>query len=380
MLVENLKPDDTVAIVTYANNTRVALEPTKALDKGRILAGDRQPACRRRHLWRRRPATRLCAGRGQLRQDAPSTASILATDGDFNIGISDHTQLKTYVEGKRQTGIFLSVLGVGRGNHNDRLMQALAQNGNGVAAYIDTLSEARKVLIEEASSSLFPIAKDVKIQIEFNPASVQEYRLIGYETRASQARGFQQRSRRCWRCRLGPHRDGALRDRAGRRQGRAPSTTCAIRRLRKPATAASRCRPAPRTASTASSSCATSCRPRRPAAARTADHDALWSSARCRRRRSMSASASPWRASGNCCNRAAPRPGAESQLGSGHRTRRKRARRRSVRLPRRDGQSHAAGEIVATLMWVVLARVIGCAPESAVFKPECARAGCGCRG
>ena len=84
---------------------------------------------------------------------------------------------------KRQTGIFLSILGVGMGNHNDALMQALAQNGNGVAAYIDTLAEARKVLVEEASSSLFPIAKDVKIQIEFNPALVSEYRLIGYETR-----------------------------------------------------------------------------------------------------------------------------------------------------------------------------------------------------
>jgi Ca-activated chloride channel homolog len=189
MLVENLKADDSVAIVTYANNTRVALEPTKASDKGRILA----------------VIDSLVAGGGTYGEGGLQRAYalaeanfdknavnrvILATDGDFNIGIADPTQLKTYIEGKRQTGIFLSVLGVGMGNHNDRLMQALAQNGNGVAAYIDTLSEARKVLIEEASSSLFPIAKDVKIQIEFNPATVAEYRLIGYETRGLKREDF----------------------------------------------------------------------------------------------------------------------------------------------------------------------------------------------
>jgi Ca-activated chloride channel homolog len=189
MLVENLKADDSVAIVTYANNTRVALEPTKASDKNRIL----------------QVIDSLVAGGGTYGEGGLQRAYalaeanfdkqavnrvILATDGDFNIGIADHTQLKTYIEGKRQTGIFLSVLGVGMGNHNDRLMQALAQNGNGVAAYIDTLSEARKVLIEEASSSLFPIAKDVKIQIEFNPARVAEYRLLGYETRALKREDF----------------------------------------------------------------------------------------------------------------------------------------------------------------------------------------------
>ncbi len=108
---------------------------------------------------------------------------ILATDGDFNVGITDPEELKSFIERKRKTGIFLSVLGFGMGNYNDQLMQTLAQNGNGAAAYIDTLSEARKVLVEEAGSTLFPIAKDVKIQMEFNPATVSEYRLIGYETR-----------------------------------------------------------------------------------------------------------------------------------------------------------------------------------------------------
>ena len=102
----------------------------------------------------------------------------------------DREQLKRFIEAKRQTGIYLSVIGVGHDNYNDRLMQTLAQNGNGVAAYVDTLNEARKVLVEEASSSLFPIAKDVKIQVEFNPAQVSEYRLIGYETRALKREDF----------------------------------------------------------------------------------------------------------------------------------------------------------------------------------------------
>ena len=108
---------------------------------------------------------------------------ILATDGDFNVGITNRDELKGFIERQRGKGIFLSVLGFGMGNYNDALMQALAQNGNGAAAYIDTLNEARKVLVEEATSTLFPIAKDVKIQVEFNPATVAEYRLIGYETR-----------------------------------------------------------------------------------------------------------------------------------------------------------------------------------------------------
>jgi Ca-activated chloride channel homolog len=92
--------------------------------------------------------------------------------------------LKRLIEARRDSGVFLSVFGFGRGNYNDQMMQTIAQNGNGTAAYIDTLAEAEKTLVQEASSTLFPIAKDVKIQVEFNPAAVAEYRLIGYETRA----------------------------------------------------------------------------------------------------------------------------------------------------------------------------------------------------
>jgi Ca-activated chloride channel family protein len=182
MLVDELSPDDTVAIVTYASGSGIHLEPTKIADKSKILAA----------------IDRLGAGGStagaQGIQDAYRLAEanfdksavnrvILATDGDFNVGVTDPDDLKGLIERKREKGIFLSVLGVGEGNYNDALMQTLAQNGNGTAAYVDTLNEARKVLVDEASSTLFTIAKDVKIQIEWNPVRVSAYRLIGYETR-----------------------------------------------------------------------------------------------------------------------------------------------------------------------------------------------------
>ncbi len=109
---------------------------------------------------------------------------ILATDGDFNVGTVDFEMLKQLVEDRREQGIGLTTLGFGSGNYNDQLMEQLADAGNGNYAYIDTLSEARKALVDEMSSTLMTIAKDVKIQVEFNPATVAEYRLIGYENRA----------------------------------------------------------------------------------------------------------------------------------------------------------------------------------------------------
>ena len=182
LLVDQLKPEDTVGIVTYASGSGIALEPTKASDKAKILLAIDKLG-----------AGGSTAGAEGI-QDAYRLAEsgfdktavnriLLATDGDFNVGITDQNELKGFIERKRQSGIFLSILGVGQGNHNDALMQTLAQNGNGTASYVDTLNEARKVLVDEASSTLFTIAKDVKIQIEWNPARVAEYRLIGYETR-----------------------------------------------------------------------------------------------------------------------------------------------------------------------------------------------------
>ncbi|HXC75114.1 MAG TPA: VWA domain-containing protein, partial [Sphingomicrobium sp.] len=182
MLLDELDPRDTVAIVTYAGYAGTALEPTPASQKSKI-----------RSVIDGLGAGGSTAGAEGIRQAyALAEANldpngvnrvILATDGDFNVGITNQDELKGYIERERSKGVFLSVLGFGMGNYNDALMQALAQNGNGAAAYIDTLSEARKTLVEEASSTLFPIAKDVKIQVEFNPATVSEYRLIGYETR-----------------------------------------------------------------------------------------------------------------------------------------------------------------------------------------------------
>jgi len=189
MLVDELKPEDSVAVVTYASGSGVALEPTKVSDKGKILAA----------------VDALGAGGStagaQGIQDAYRLAEanfdasavnrvILATDGDFNVGVTDQNELKGLIERKREKGVFLSILGVGQGNYNDALMQSLAQNGNGAAVYVDNLNEARKALVEEASSTLFPIAKDVKIQVEWNPARVAEYRLIGYETRALRREDF----------------------------------------------------------------------------------------------------------------------------------------------------------------------------------------------
>ncbi len=182
LLLSTLKPTDTISIVAYAGSAGTVLEPTKAADKNKILAA----------LDNLRAGGSTAGGEGirQAYNLAEATFKekgvnrvILATDGDFNVGISNPEALKSFVERKRDTGVTLSVLGFGQGNYNDALMQKLAQNGNGNANYIDTLSEARKVLVEEAGSTLFTIAKDVKLQVEFNPAQVSEYRLIGYETR-----------------------------------------------------------------------------------------------------------------------------------------------------------------------------------------------------
>jgi Ca-activated chloride channel family protein len=182
LLVNRLKADDTVSIVTYAGDAGVVLEPTRASDKNKILraidtlkpGGSTAGEAGIREAYRLAEKSFVKDGVNRV---------MLATDGDFNIGQSDDNDLKRLIEQERKSGVFLSVLGFGRGNLNDRMMQAIAQNGNSIAAYIDTLAEAEKVLVQDASSTLFTIAKDVKIQVEFNPQKVSEYRLIGYETR-----------------------------------------------------------------------------------------------------------------------------------------------------------------------------------------------------
>ena len=189
LLVDQLKPDDTVGIVTYASGSGIALEPTKVSDKSKILNAIDQLGAGGSTAGAAGIADAYRLAEAGFDKSAVNRI-ILATDGDFNVGITDQSELKSYIERKRQSGIFLSILGVGQGNHNDALMQTLAQNGNGTAAYVDTLNEARKVLVDESSSTLFTIAKDVKVQIEWNPERVAEYRLIGYETRALRREDF----------------------------------------------------------------------------------------------------------------------------------------------------------------------------------------------
>lgn len=182
LLVDELQPEDTVGIVTYANGSGVALEPTKVAEKDKILAAIAGLGAGGSTAGAQGILDAYRLAEAHFDKDAVNRI-VLSTDGDFNVGVTDPRELQGFIERKRKSGIFLSILGVGQDNYNDALMQKLAQHGNGVAAYVDTLNEARKVLVEQASSTLFPIAKDVKIQMEWNPSRVAEYRLIGYETR-----------------------------------------------------------------------------------------------------------------------------------------------------------------------------------------------------
>lgn len=189
MMLNEMSPDATVAIVVYAGSSGVVLPPTAVREKARILLA----------LEQLEGGGSTAGGEGielayrlaEANFDPEAVNRIfLATDGDFNVGVTGHEALMALVARKRQQGIYLSVLGFGDGDYNDQLMQALAQNGNGVAAYIDTLNEARKVLVTEADALFFPIADDLKIQVDFNPATVLEYRLLGYETRALRREDF----------------------------------------------------------------------------------------------------------------------------------------------------------------------------------------------
>ena len=182
LMIDQLTGDDTVSIVVYAGAAGTVLEPTPGDQKARILGA----------LDSLSAGGSTAGGEGirlayQLAEQTFNPDGInrviLATDGDFNVGITDPEQLEDFVARKRESGVTLTVLGFGQGNYNDALMQKLAQSGNGNAAYIDTLNEARKVLVNEMAGTLFTIAGDVKFQIEFNPQRVAEYRLIGYETR-----------------------------------------------------------------------------------------------------------------------------------------------------------------------------------------------------
>jgi Ca-activated chloride channel homolog len=189
LMLDELRPDDQVAIVAYAGSAGTVLEPVAASDKDAILAALDNLAAGGSTAGAEGLALAYEVAAG-MAGDGEVSRVLLATDGDFNVGVSDPEGLEAYVAKQRETGIYLSVLGFGRGNLDDAVMQSLAQNGNGLACYIDTLSEARKVLVDQLTGTLYPIADDVKIQVEWNPAQVAEYRLIGYETRELRREDF----------------------------------------------------------------------------------------------------------------------------------------------------------------------------------------------
>jgi len=182
LLVQQLRPEDHVSIVVYAGASGVVLEPTSGDDKTTILnainnlnAGGSTHGSAGIHL-----AYDLASQ--NFKKDSINRV-ILGTDGDFNVGTTDLDSLKSLIEEKRETGVFLNVLGFGTGNYNDQLMEDISNHGNGTAYYIDSFQEARKIFSEQITSTLHTVAKDVKIQIEFNPDQIAEYRLIGYDNR-----------------------------------------------------------------------------------------------------------------------------------------------------------------------------------------------------
>lgn len=181
-LVENIAPDDRVAIVVYAGSSGLVLPSTAGKDKTRILealdnleaGGSTNGAQGITLAYQTARENFLKGGNNRV---------ILCTDGDFNVGVTNQSDLTDLIERERASGVFLSVLGFGEGNLKDSTMEKLADKGNGNYAYIDSFNEGRKVLVEQMNSTLFTIAKDVKVQVEFNPARVAGYRLIGYENR-----------------------------------------------------------------------------------------------------------------------------------------------------------------------------------------------------
>jgi Ca-activated chloride channel family protein len=189
LLADQLRAKDKVAIVVYAGRSGLVLPATAGTDKAKIKealnalsAGGSTAGGAGIELAYK------VAGQNYIK--GGNNRVILATDGDFNVGASSDKDMQTLIEEKRKTGIFLTVLGYGMGNIKDSKMETLANKGNGNYAYIDNISEARKVLINEFGGTLFTIAKDVKLQVEFNPEKVQAYRLVGYENRLLEDRDF----------------------------------------------------------------------------------------------------------------------------------------------------------------------------------------------
>lgn len=182
LLVNNLREKDKVAIVVYAGAAGEVLPSTSGNDKQKIrealeglsAGGSTAGGAGIQLAYKIAKQNLIKGGNNRV---------ILCTDGDFNVGVSNKEQLESLIETERKSGVFLTVLGYGMGNYKDDKMQILAQKGNGNHAYIDNIQEANKILVQEFGGTIYTVAKDVKLQIEFNPAKVLSYRLIGYETR-----------------------------------------------------------------------------------------------------------------------------------------------------------------------------------------------------
>lgn len=189
MFTENLKGEDVVSIVVYAGSTGLVLHPTKGSEKIKIIdvldrleaGGSTAGGAGMKLAYKIAEENFIANGNNRI---------IWATDGDFNVGVSSTADLVNFLEEKRKLGIFLTVLGFGTENIKDNRLEQMANKGNGHYAYIDNLLEAKKVLVDEIGATLYTIAKDVKIQVEFNPAKVKSYRLVGYENRLLNSEDF----------------------------------------------------------------------------------------------------------------------------------------------------------------------------------------------
>ena len=186
---EALRADDRISLITYSGSTAEILPPTAGDQKETIIAALKP--LRAHGATAGGEALRMAydAAAKNYRKDGINRI-LLATDGDFNVGISDPATLKNYVAEKRKSGISLTTLGYGRGNYNDEMMEQLADAGDGNYSYIDSEAEAKKVLVRQLTSTLATVARDIKIQLEFNPAAVKEYRLVGYENRLLREEDF----------------------------------------------------------------------------------------------------------------------------------------------------------------------------------------------
>ena len=189
MLTQQMRAQDTISIVTYSGSTQVALPATAGSEKGKILAAIEQLS-----------AGGSTNGEGAIRlayQQAHASFKktginriLMMTDGDFNVGVSGVNEMLDIIRRERDSGVSLSTFGFGEGNLNDHMMEQVADNGNGNYSYIDSLSEAKKALVDEMSATFNTVAKDVKVQVEFNPNTVKEWRLIGYENRVLEKEDF----------------------------------------------------------------------------------------------------------------------------------------------------------------------------------------------